>query len=150
GVGVDPDAVAAGARAVWVANRADGTVSKFDPRAGAVTDTIRVGQAPAGIAAGSQDVWVANGRGMSLSRVDPSSGASVQTVRLGNPPQAIAVSPTAIYIAVGSTGNEHRGGTMRALSTFPVRSIDPAASGTPPPWPVLILTNDGLVGFRRV
>jgi YVTN family beta-propeller protein len=150
GVGVEPDAVAVGAGAVWVANRADGTVSKFDPRTGAVTDTIPVGGGPTGIAAGSRDVWVANGKGKTVSRIDPSRGASTQTVRLGNPPQGIAVSPTATYVAVGSTGSEHRGGMTRALSTFPVPSIDPAASGAPPPWPILILTNDGLVGFRRV
>jgi YVTN family beta-propeller protein len=150
GVGVDPDGVAVGAGAVWVANRADGTVSKFDPRTGAVTDTIPVGGGPIGIAAGSRDIWVANGSGKTVSRIDPSRGAGVQTVRLGNPPQGIAVSPSATYVAVGSTGSEHRGGMLRALSTFPVPSVDPAASGAPPPWPILILTNDGLVGFRRV
>ena len=149
GVGVDPVAVAVGAGAVWVANRADGTVSKFDPHTAAVTDTITVGHGPTGIAAGPRDVWVANGGGRTVSRVDPSRGASVQTIRLGNPPQGVAVSPKAIYVAIGSTGSAHRGGTMRALSIFPVTTIDPAVAA-PFLWPVLILTNDGLVGFRRV
>jgi YVTN family beta-propeller protein len=149
GVGVDPDAVAVGAGAVWVANRADGTVSKFDPGTGAVADTIAVGQGPTDIAAGTEDVWVANGSGKSVSRIDASRGASVQTVRFENPPQGVAVSPTATYVAVGSTGSEHRGGMMRALSMFPVTSIDPAVAG-PFLWPILILTNDGLVAFRRV
>ncbi len=149
GIGVDPDAVAVGAGAVWVANRADGTVSKVDPRTGAVTDTIAVGGGPTGIAAASDDVWVANGSGRTVTRIDPSRGAGVQTVRLGNPPQGVAAARAATYVAVGSTGSEHRGGTLRALSMFPLPSVDPAVA-EPALWPVLILTNDGLVGFRRV
>ena len=47
---MDPAAVAVGAGAVWVANRADGTVSKIDPRTDSVTATIPVGRGPAGIA----------------------------------------------------------------------------------------------------
>jgi YVTN family beta-propeller protein len=149
GVGVDPDAVAAGAGAVWIANRADATISKIDPRSAAVTSTVRVGRRPDAIAAGSRNVWVANGGDGSLSRVDPSSDAIVQTVRLGNPPQGIALLSKRLYVAVRSAGSEHRGGTLRALATNPVDSIDPARS-QPWVWPVLIMTNDGLVGFRRV
>jgi peptide/nickel transport system substrate-binding protein len=150
GVGVDPDAVAVGAGGVWVANRADGTVSKFDPRAGAVTDTVRVGRGPAGIAAGPQGVWVANRADGTISRIDPSSGETQTTVRLDNPPRGVALSPHRVYVAVRSAGGEHRGGTLRALAPYSVDSIDPALSPAPGGWSVLIMTNDGLVGFRRV
>ena len=149
GVGVNPDAVAAGAGAVWVANRSDGTVSKFDPRADAVTDTVPVGRGPAGIAAGPRGVWVANEADGTLTRIDPSSGATVKTVRLDNPPRDVALSPQGVYVAVRSTGSEHRGGTLRVLHSFSVDSID-LALATPGVWPVLTMTNDGLVGFRRV
>jgi peptide/nickel transport system substrate-binding protein len=149
GVGVDPDAVAVGAGAVWVANRADGTVSKFDPSEGAVTDTVRVGRGPNGIAAGPGGVWVANGADGTLSRIDPSNGATLKTVRLGNPPGGVAFSPQGVYVAARSTGVEHRGGTLRVLPNFSVDSIDLALS-TPNIWSVLTMTNDGLVGFRRV
>lgn len=149
GVGVQPDALSAGAGAIWVANRADGTVSKIDPRSGAVTDTVRVGRGPNGIAAGRTSVWVANGGDGSLSRIDSGGGDPVSTVRLGNPPQGVVDSPDGVYVAVRSTGSEHRGGTLRVLSSLPAESIDPALA---PPWvwPILTLTNDGLVGFRRV
>jgi peptide/nickel transport system substrate-binding protein len=149
GVGVQPDALSAGAEAIWVANRADGTVSKIDPRSGAVIDTVRVGRGPNGIAAGRASVWVANGGDGSLSRIDSASGATVSTVRLGNPPQGVADSRDGVYVAVRSTGSEHRGGTLRVLSSVPADSIDPALA---PPWvwPILTMTNDGLVGFRRV
>jgi peptide/nickel transport system substrate-binding protein len=135
---------------VWVANRVDGTVSKIDPRAPVVKDTIQVGRGPEGIAAEVGGVWVANEIDGTLSRIDPASGATLKTVRLGSPPRAVALSPRGVYVAVGSMGSEHRGGTLRTLPTFGVDSIDPALSPAPTGWSVLILTNDGLVGFRRV
>lgn len=150
GVGVEPDAIATGAGAVWVTNRADDTVSRIDPRAAAVKNTIQVGRSPDGVAAATGGVWVANGAEGTMSGIDPSSSAIVKTVRLGNPPRAVALSPQGVYVAVGSTGLEHRGGTLRVLATFGVDSIDPALSAAPTGWSVLILTNDGLVGFRRV
>jgi len=149
GVGVDPDALSAGPDAVWVANRADGTVAKIDPGSAAVTDTVQVGREPDGIAAGTESVWVANGGDGSLSRIDPASGATAETVRLGHPPQGIALAADGVYVAVRSTGSEHLGGTLRLLSPDPVESVDPALAPASLA-PALILTNDGLVGFRRV
>jgi peptide/nickel transport system substrate-binding protein len=147
GVGADPEAVAIGSGAVWVANRADGTVSKIDPRAGAVTDTVHVGGAPVGVAAGDGRIWVANAADRSLQRVDPSTGAVVATVHLGNPPQDIALWRRTAYAAVRSSGREHRGGAVRLAWTSTIKSIDPAQASC---WCAAILTNDGLVGFRRV
>jgi peptide/nickel transport system substrate-binding protein len=150
GVGADPAAVAAGAGAVWVANRADGTVSKIDPRVLVVIDTIEVGRGPSGIAAAPGGVWVANGGGETLSRIDPSSDHVTKTVRLGNPPQGLAVAPNGVYVGVRSTGRQHRGGTLGVLADFGPDSIDPALSYSLDGWSILIMTNDGLVGFRRV
>jgi YVTN family beta-propeller protein len=149
GVGVDPDAVTTGGDAVWVANRADGTVSRFDPRVGAITETIRVGRGPDGIAAGPGAVWAANGADGTLSRIDPSSGQIVKTVRLDKPLRGVALSAQGLHVAVRSTGGEHRGGTLRVLAAAGVDSID-LALAAPNIWSVLTLTNDGLVGFRRV
>jgi YVTN family beta-propeller protein len=150
GVGVDPDALAVGAGAVWAANRADGTVSKISPAASAVTDTISVGRRPDGIAAGPDGVWLASGANQTLSQIDPSTDTIVKTVRLNNPPRGIALLPEGVYVAVGSKGLEHRGGTLRVLPISRIDSIDPALSPAPTGWSVLISTNDGLVGFRRV
>jgi YVTN family beta-propeller protein len=149
GVGIEPDALAVGADAVWVANRADGTVSKIDPRVAAVTDTIPVGRAPDAIVAGPEGVWVANGGDGTLSRIDPSSGAVVKTVRLESPPRSVALMPQGLYVAVRSTGDEHRGGELRVQSLYALESIDPTLAGLSS-WAILLLTNDGLVGFRKV
>jgi YVTN family beta-propeller protein len=148
GVGTDPEAVAVGSGAVWVANRTDGTVSKIDPRRDVVIDTIRVGRVATGVAAGHGRLWVADAADGRLVRLDPSSDKVVATVQLGNPPQDLAVSGQGVYVAVRSTGREHRGGTIRVASVFGQRSVDPAS--TDACWCVSILTNDGLVGFRRV
>jgi virginiamycin B lyase len=53
-----PSAVAVGANAVWVANEADGTVSRIDPRRNEVTETIQVGAEPVDLVAGLGAVWV--------------------------------------------------------------------------------------------
>jgi YVTN family beta-propeller protein len=57
-VGHPPTAIAVGADSVWVANRADGTVSRIDPRRNAVEKTIRVGAEPIDLVAGLGAVWV--------------------------------------------------------------------------------------------
>jgi YVTN family beta-propeller protein len=150
GVGGDAVAVTAGAGAIWVANRADGTISKIDPRARAVTATIDVGHGPDAVAVGSDGVWVANGGDGTLSRIDPASDAVVRTVRLANPPAGLAFSQgRRLYVAVRSTGQEHRGGTLRVVDA-PPGSIDPAVAYDAESWGILSSTNDGLVSFRRV
>ncbi len=149
GVGVDPVAVAVSADAVWVANRTDGTVSRIDPRAFAVTDLVAVGSAPSGIAAGPDDVWVANAGDGTLSHFEPSKASEVESISLDNPPRAVALSPRGAYVAVGSSGSEHRGGELRVLAAE-VDFIDPALAYTAGSWSMLVMTNDGLVSFRKV
>jgi virginiamycin B lyase len=58
-VGDEPVAVVAGGGAVWVTNRAGGTISRIDPATHEVVRTIEVGSAPAGIALARGAVWVA-------------------------------------------------------------------------------------------
>ncbi len=150
GVGVDPEAVAVGAGAVWVTNRGDGTVSRIDPESRTVTKTIDVGRGADAIAAGPAAVWVASPTDRTLSRIDPERQAVVETVSVGNAPQGLALSGKTLYVAVRSTGQEHRGGTLRALVGFALDSIDPAFVYSSVSWSMLSSTNDGLVGFRRV
>jgi peptide/nickel transport system substrate-binding protein len=149
-VGVDPEAVTVGAGSVWVANRADGTVMRIDPRARAVVDTIEVGHAPAALAAAAGAVWVANSADGTLSRIDAGAGKVVRTVRLANSPNGLAVSPRGVYVAVRSTGQSHRGGTLRVVSFFGLDFVDPAVAYSGDSWSILAVTNDGLVSFRRV
>ena len=148
GVGTDPAAVAVGADAVWVANRADGTVSKIEPRSGAVVGTVAVGREPTGIAADAEAVWVANAGDGTLSRIDPGTVTVVESVTLGNPPRNVVSTPRGAYVSVGSNGSEHRGGHLAVVSV-PPDSLDPALAYSTLTWSILIMTNDGLVGFRK-
>ena len=151
GVGVDPAAIAAGAGAVWVANHADGTVSRIDPRSPAhVTVGIPVGRGPDSIVvAAPKAVWVANRTDGTVMRIDASRNRVVRTVSLTNPPQGLAVSSGSLYVSVRSSGLEHRGGTLRVVGA-PPDFIDPARAFSSQAWAILSMTNDGLVGFRRV
>jgi peptide/nickel transport system substrate-binding protein len=152
GVGVDPVAIAAGDDAIWVANRDGGTVAKIAPRSqgqAQLEDVVTVGHGPISIAALRGGVWVANGAAGTLVRIDPSRDQIDKTVTLGNPPQALASTDEGLYVAVRSSGVEHRGGTLRVQQAAP-DSLDPALSYFDGAWRILAMTNDGLVGFRRV
>jgi len=58
GVGKNPDAIAIGAGAVWVASADDKSVERIDPRTYDITETIALGHPPQGIAVASGLVWV--------------------------------------------------------------------------------------------
>jgi YVTN family beta-propeller protein len=150
GVGVSPDAIAAAAGAIWVANRQDGTVSRIDPRSASVTATVTVGHDPDAIAGSGSSLWVANAGDGTLSRIDPATDNVVKTLSLANPPQGLAASGHDLYVSVRSSGAANRGGTLRVLDDRGLDSLDPAFAYSPTAWSVLVMTNDGLVGLRRV
>ena len=93
-------------------------------------------------------IWVANSGDRTVMRIDGTTGRPVRTVTLANPPSGLAASAAAVYVAVGTSGLEHRGGTLRFTSSAP-DSLDPAQSALSRGWAILSMTNDGLVAFRR-
>ena len=149
GVGVDPAAIAVGSGAVWVAQpcRRHGHEDRpaklcrhrHDP---CWSRTCRHRRGP-------DTVWVTNAGDATVSRFNPSSVGVPKSISVNNPPTAVALLPEGAYVAVGSSGAEHRGGEL-AVVTDQLDSIDPAIAYTTATWSVLALTNDGLVGFRRV
>jgi YVTN family beta-propeller protein len=149
GVGGEPAAVAVGGGAVWAANRADGTVSKIDPGTLSVTGVVPVGRGPAAVAASDEDVWVANEEDGTVSRFDPGGNSEPEFTTLQNPPRGLALAPGGTYVAVGSRGVEHRGGELKVVSGT-LDSVDPALAYQFDSWGLLTVTNDGLVGFRKV
>jgi peptide/nickel transport system substrate-binding protein len=148
-VGNDPAGIAVGAGSVWVANNLDGTVSRIDPGRDAVAATIPVGDGPRGIAVGSGGIWVSNEFDGTLALIDPRANAVKRVVRIGERPEGVAAGRGRLFVAVRSTGEAHRGGTLRLVGSpsDDVRSLDTvdfAIAAT------TIATNDGLVAFRRV
>lgn len=151
-VGRSPAGLAVGAGSVWVAD-SGGTVWRFDPRTGR-TRAIRVGGSPAGVAYGDGAVWVADGLNGSVSRISPGTGKT-RTVRLGNEPTALAAAGHDVWATVLPSRASHHGGTLKVLTRLPPDEgprppTDPAVAYYSWAWQMLSMTNDGLVGYRRV
>jgi YVTN family beta-propeller protein len=97
-VGNDPTAIAAGAGFVWVANEADGTVTRIDPTT-LVTTTIPVGHGPDALSVGANGVWVANSGDNAVVRIDLSTDAVASTVPVGTNPDAVLATSSAVWVA---------------------------------------------------
>jgi peptide/nickel transport system substrate-binding protein len=136
---------------VWVANNLDGSVWRVDPASGRVTGAYPVGAAPNGLVVTPTGVWVTDEVNGTISRIDVRSGTVAHTT-LGGRPEGVAAAGGSLWVAVQAAGDAHRGGTFRAVSPTDggVDSIDPQLSYFVTDWQLLSVTNDGLVGFKRV
>jgi YVTN family beta-propeller protein len=147
-VGNGPVDLAFGSGSVWVANNLDGTVSRIDPGRGVVVWTISVGDGPRALARTSEGIWVSNEFGGTLALIDPRSNSVTRRLHVGQQPLALAAAGGRLFVGVRATGAAHRGGTLRAIAPGPgPSSFDTLYYGTAA---TTIMTNDGLVGFRRV
>jgi YVTN family beta-propeller protein len=108
-VGFSPSSVAAGQRALWVANYNDGTVSRIDLATHEVVDTIPAVSTPSGISVGAGAVWVANNYTGTVSRIDPNVNRVVgQPIAVGNAPSGVAVGDGSVWVANSSDGTLSR------------------------------------------
>jgi peptide/nickel transport system substrate-binding protein len=149
-VGDGPAAVGVGAGSVWVASSLSGTVSRLDPDTGDVRATVEIGSSADALAVVRGDVWVASGLQGTVSRIDARDGG-VTTIDVEERPTALATVKDSIYVGFRPSGASHVGGTLRLLAESPApQQLDPANAYTPEVWTTLALTNDGLVGWRRV
>jgi YVTN family beta-propeller protein len=149
-VGTGPVAAIYAFGRVWVANSFDGTISRVDPRTNVVTGTTDVGGAPVGVAAAGGRVWTADSSTQRVFAIDPATNLVARRINVGSPPVAIAAGKNAVWMSVQPAPGTHRGGTLRITSPSGyLDSIDPAVADTPESWSMVIMTNDGLVTFRR-
>lgn len=119
-VGTSPIAVAVGDGGVWVANYADGTITRIDPRTARVSGrAISVGAAPLAIATDRSGVWVATGAGRVL-HIDP------QTRRVVGPPIDVK-DPAGIAVGDGTVWVTSR--TSNAI--IRINSTTARVSGAP-------------------
>ena len=151
--GPSPDGLAIGAGSVWVGD-ADGTLTRFDPRTGGKARTIKLGGAQTGVAYADGAVWVANGVSGTVSRVDPGTGAT-HLIRVGNEPTGLVAAGHDVWATVLPALASHRGGTLTVIGEqtprgHPDLPTDPAVAYYSVTWQMLSMTNDGLVGYRRV
>jgi YVTN family beta-propeller protein len=107
--GRSPAGAAFGRGSLWVVNRADNTVDRFDPRSfgrGPAT-VIKVGRGPSGVAVGGGFVWVTNTEDDSVSRIDPLT-QSVTRIPVGRSPRGIAYGAGAVWVADSGDGTVKR------------------------------------------
>ena len=102
-VGNDPEAIAAGPEGVFVANFADGTVSKIDP-GGSRTSTIRVNGLPVSLAVGGGVVLVATAPpANALTLIRAQAGSVYDSVQLHAAAAAatslVEAGPAGIWVA---------------------------------------------------
>ena len=106
-VGKGPAAATAGGGSVWIANAADGTVSRIDRESNEAV-RISVGGAPAAVAFGGGSLWVADSDSRDVVQVDPGANKVVQRYEVGNAPRALAATAGAIWVASGIDGHIRR------------------------------------------
>jgi ABC-type transport system substrate-binding protein/DNA-binding SARP family transcriptional activator len=151
-IGRSPSGLAIGAGSVWVAGTA-GIVWRFDPRTGRKR-AIKVGGAPAGMAYSDDAAWVADTLNGSVSKISPVTDTA-QLVRVGDEPTNLAAAGDRVWATVLPSRDSHRGGTLTVITAMPPDegsrpSTDPAVAWYEWAWQMLSMTNDGLVGYRRV
>jgi YVTN family beta-propeller protein len=123
GASSGPKAVVVAEGAVWVANEADGTVSRIEPVDNTVSARIKVGSSPDAIAYGEGSIWVVNRLSHSVSRIDPGSNKITATIPVNGPgfPSQITVGEGAVWVGVDG---DYPLGTHSAA----VHRIDPASN----------------------
>jgi len=150
-VGNGPTGIAVGSGGVWVANSLDDTVSRIDPGRNRVLTTIPVGRGPSTVETGPDSVWVANRFGGTVSRIDPKTNLVTNTTRVGNSPGGIAFTGDGVWVSARGPLTSHRGGVLRVVgSQGDLDSVDPGATYKQEGWAIAIMTNDGLLTFKRV
>ena len=94
-------------------------------------------------------MWVADEARGSLTRIDPRSG-SLETTALGSGAGDVALGAGGVWVGVRGPEAAHRGGTLTVEAPDVLDTLDPGLAYFSVSWSVLSITNDGLVGFKRV
>ena len=150
-VGNGPTAVHAAFDSIWVANHLDGTVSRLDPSTGRVQATIPVSEGPNALVAEAGSLWVANEFDDSVTAIDPTTNTVVRTIPVGGATASLAAEAGALWLTIGASAAEHRGGTLTVSSRGSApTTLDPGVVYDFTAWNILSMTNDGLLGYRKV
>ena len=150
-VGSSPAGVAAAYGSVWVANHLDATVTRLDPSSGRLEALIPVGDGPNSLVAAGERLWVANEFEGSVDAIDPAANEVERSVPVGGAAASLATDGEDLWLATGASPSEHRGGTVVVATEVGVpATLDPALVYEPVGWEILSVTNDGLLGFKKV
>jgi len=150
-VGNGPTALTYAAGALWVANELDGTVMRIDPQQNVVMGTVPIGGTPGDLAFADGGLWVSDKSGGRLVRIDREGTEVVASIETGNRPQGVVFAAGRLWLSVQPAALQHRGGTLKVISTSRTfDSLDPALGYDGPALDLLNMLYDGLTAFQRV
>ena len=150
-VGDGPTAVLPAFGSIWVANQLDGTVSRLEPPTGRALTAIPVGQGPNSLGVAGGKIWVANEHGGSVTAIDPTTNDPDPAIHVGGSVASLAADGDRLWLSVGASAVEHRGGTLSVASREKAPfTLDPSVAYDYVAWQMLVLTSDGLMGYRKV
>jgi YVTN family beta-propeller protein len=115
-----PEGLAYGDGSVWAVDSGDDRVSRIDPAAHAVVQTIPVGSAPSAVTVTGGDVWVANSGDGTVSRISAATNEVVDTIAVGNVPVAIASERSGVWVANQGDDTVRRINSATGLPSSPV------------------------------
>jgi YVTN family beta-propeller protein len=124
-LGVRPGAIASGGGYLWVADAAEGTVSRIDRDLG-VVQRIDVGDSVDGLAFGRRSIWATDANVGQLVQIDAETAKVVQRFRVGNGPAAVAAGDEAVWVA------NRIDGTLSRLDLATAKVAKPIAIGSAP------------------
>ncbi|HEY7198057.1 MAG TPA: ABC transporter substrate-binding protein [Gaiellaceae bacterium] len=141
-------ALATGFGAIWIADPPADAVIRLDPRNPAALRQVRVPGGPGAVAVAGGSVWAGTASGM-LYRISPDDLTVESSHDVSAPVTGLAGEGDRLFATAQAPFDTHRGGTLNVVGSG-IESLDPAVAYSTPDWSVLSITNDGLVGFRRV
>jgi ABC-type transport system substrate-binding protein/DNA-binding beta-propeller fold protein YncE/tRNA A-37 threonylcarbamoyl transferase component Bud32 len=124
-LGPRPGAIASGGGYLWVADAAEGTVSRID-RDLALVRRIDVGDSVDGLAYGRRSIWATDANAGQLVQIDAETARIVQRFRVGNGPAAVAAGDDAVWVA------NRIDGTLSRLDLANAKVAKPIAIGSAP------------------
>ncbi len=167
-VGSAPEGIALDARAIWVANTSDHTLSEIDVRSRTVVRTLAPGGTIDGVAGGNGQLWAFDTADQGYaSRLDPEFGTVMSKVKLSRFWGTFPASGTAVAVGGGSAwfadnaaavvqvardgsivsttdvGNQPSGVAVGANSTWVADSMSDTVSRIEPDGDVLATINVG-------
>jgi YVTN family beta-propeller protein len=143
--GIRPADVAGVAGSLWVANRADDTVTQIDPRSRRVVSTNSAGTSVDALAAGAGAVWITDTRQGRAVRLDPVFHAVGRPIKVA--PESLFLESSAI--AVGEGGVWVANGDAEVVRVDP-ETNDVVATVQLSNDPSAVATGDGAVWVADV
>jgi len=149
-VGGSPAVVAAGAGSVWVADRSNGSATRFTPDPFELKEIISgIGTNVTEMTYADGSLWIATaGAEPRLTQVDTTRERVVRRYDLGGAVTGVSAASGRVWATVVSPRPDHSGGTLKVATTG-APTFDPAVADDILSREILSMTNDGLVAFRH-